>query len=143
MDLPPGTSDEPISVSQLITGLDGAIIVTTPQEVALLDSLKAVNMFLMMNVRVLGIVENMSGLVSPHCGERIEVFRTGGDEIAAKELDVPFLGAVPIDVEIGRLSDMGKTFTKNETSAAKAFDQIVGAILVRLYGNAPLPNQNL
>ena len=69
VDLPPGTSDEPISVAQLITGLDGAIIVTTPQEVALLDSRKAVNMFLMMDVPMLGIVENMSGLICPHCGE--------------------------------------------------------------------------
>ena len=143
VDLPPGTSDEPISVSQLITGLDGAIIVTTPQEVALLDSRKAVNMFLMMNVQVLGIVENMSGLVCPHCGEKIEVFKRGGGEIAAEELEVPFLGAIPLDAEIGRLGDMGKTFTKKETQAAKAFDQIVGAILVRLHGKAPSPNQNL
>jgi len=66
VDLPPGTSDEPISAVQLISGLDGAIIVTTPQDVALLDSRKAVNMFLMMNVPVLGIVENMSGFVCPH-----------------------------------------------------------------------------
>ena len=143
VDLPPGTSDEPISVSQLITGLDGAIIVTTPQEVALLDSRKAVNMFLMMNVQVLGIVENMSGLVCPHCGEKIEVFKRGGGEIAAEELEVPFLGAIPLDAEIGRLGDMGKTFTEKETPAAKAFDQIVGAILVRLHGKASSPSQNL
>ena len=144
VDLPPGTSDEPISVAQLIAGLDGAIIVTTPQEVALLDSRKAVNMFLMMNVPMLGIIENMSGLICPHCGERIEVFKTGGGESAAKELNVPFLGAIPLDVEIGRLGDMGKTFTKNETPAAKAFDTIVGAILVRLYGSeAPSLHQNL
>lgn len=77
----PGTSDEPISIAQLIPGLDGAIVVTTPQEVALLDSRKAVNMFLMMNVPMLGIVENMSGLVCPHCGQRIEVFKTGGERM--------------------------------------------------------------
>jgi len=132
VDLPPGTSDEPISVAQLISGLDGAIIVTTPQEVALLDSRKAVNMFLMMDVPMLGIVENMSGLICPHCGKKIEVFKTGGGEKAALELDVPFLGAIPLDAEIGRLGDMGRTFTKNETSAAKAFDKVVDAILVRL-----------
>jgi len=144
VDLPPGTSDEPISVAQLISGLDGAIIVTTPQEVALLDSRKAVNMFLMMDVRVLGIVENMSGLICPHCGEKIEVFKTGGGKKAAAELDVPFLGSIPLDAEIGRLGDMGKTFTENKTSAAKAFDKIVGAILVKLCGiEAPSLEQNL
>lgn len=134
VDLPPGTSDEPISAVQLISGLDGAIVVTTPQEVALLDSRKAVNMFRLMEVRVLGVVENMSGLVCPHCGERIEVFKTGGGERAARELNVPFLGAIPLDAEIGRLGDMGQTFTTKETQAAKAFDQVVGAILARLHG---------
>ncbi len=132
VDLPPGTSDEPISVAQLVSGLDGVIIVTTPQEVALLDSRKAVNMFLMMNVKVLGIVENMSCLICPHCGEKIEVFKTGGGEKAAEELDVPFLGSIPLDAEIGRLGDMGKTFTENKTSAAKAFDKVVDAVLARL-----------
>lgn len=132
VDLPPGTSDEPISASQLISGLDGAIVVTTPQEVALLDSRKAVNMFRLMDVRVLGVVENMSGLVCPHCGEKIEVFKTGGGERAARELDVPFLGAIPLDAEIGRLGDMGQTFTAKDTPAAAAFDKVVGAILTRL-----------
>ncbi len=132
VDLPPGTSDEPISASQLISGLDGAIVVTTPQEVALLDSRKAVNMFRLMEVRVLGVVENMSGLVCPHCGEKIEVFKTGGGERAARELDVPFLGSIPLDAEIGRLGDMGQTFTAKDTPAAAAFDKVVGAILTRL-----------
>jgi Mrp family chromosome partitioning ATPase len=132
VDLPPGTSDEPISIAQLISGLDGAIIVTTPQEVALLDSRKAVNMFLMMNVPMLGIIENMSGLICPHCGKSIEVFKTGGGESAAEELNVPFLGAIPLDVEVGRLGDMGKSFARNETAAAKAFDRVVNALLIRL-----------
>ncbi|MGA9099142.1 MAG: Mrp/NBP35 family ATP-binding protein [Methanotrichaceae archaeon] len=132
VDLPPGTSDEPISVVQLIPDLDGAIVVTTPQEVALLDSRKAVNMFLMMNVRVLGIIENMSGLICPHCGVRITVFKTGGGEKAAKDLNVPFLGAIPLDPEIGRLGDLGQAFTGRDTLASKAFDQIVEAILQML-----------
>jgi Mrp family chromosome partitioning ATPase len=132
VDLPPGTSDEPISAVQLIPNLDGAIIVTTPQDVALLDSRKAVNMFLMMKVRVLGIVENMSGLVCPHCGERINVFSTGGGEKAARELGVPFLGAIPLDEDIGRLGDMGQAFTGRDTPASKAFDEIVDAILKNL-----------
>ena len=86
----------------------------------------------MMKVPVLGIVENMSGLICPHCGEMIDVFKTGGGEKAAKELDVPFLGAIPLDAEIGRLGDLGQAFTGRDTSAAKAFDQIVEVILQRL-----------
>ena len=132
VDLPPGTSDEPISVAQLISGLDGAIIVTTPQEVALLDSRKAVNMFLMMDVTMLGIIENMSGLICPHCGGRIEVFKTGGGEIASKELNVPFLGAIPLDAEIGRLGDQGIAFESRKTAAGVAFEGIVSRILQRL-----------
>ena len=132
VDLPPGTSDEPISAVQLIPDLDGAIIVTTPQDVALLDSRKAVNMFLMMNVRVLGIVENMSGLRCPHCGEIIEVFKTGGGEKAARELDVDFLGTIPLDPEIGRLGDMGVAFEGQKTDAGEAFEKIVSEILQKL-----------
>jgi len=144
VDLPPGTSDEPISIVQLIPDLDGAIIVTTPQEVALLDSRKAVNMFLMMNVPVLGIIENMSGLVCPHCGEAIDVFKRGNGQKAARDLGVAFLGAIPLDADIGRLGDMGQTFAKGRTLAAQAFDKVVDTVLVRLYGGeAPSQNQNL
>jgi ATP-binding protein involved in chromosome partitioning len=132
VDLPPGTSDEPISAVQLIPTLDGAIIVTTPQEVALLDSRKAVNMFLMMNVSVLGIVENMSGMRCPHCGEMIEVFKKGGGEKAARELGVDFLGAIPLDVEIVRLGDQGMTFESKRTEAGEAFEMIVSEILKKL-----------
>jgi ATP-binding protein involved in chromosome partitioning len=134
VDLPPGTSDEPISAVQLIPTLDGAIIVTTPQEVALLDSRKAVNMFLMMNVSVLGIVENMSGMRCPHCGEIIEVFKRGGGEKAARELGVDFLGAIPLDVEIVRLGDQGVTFEGKRTDAGEAFEKIVSKILKKLSG---------
>ena len=132
MDLPPGTSDEPISIVQLIPGLDGAIIVTTPQEVALLDSRKAVNMFLMMKVPVLGIIENMSGFICPHCGKEIDVFKRGNGQKAAKELGVPFLGAIPMETEIGLLGDMGQAFAGGKTLAAKAFEQIVEAIVAEI-----------
>ncbi len=135
VDLPPGTSDEPLSIAQLISSLDGAVVVTTPQEVALLDSRKAVNMFLMMKVPVLGIVENMSGLICPHCGKLIEVFKTGGGEKASKELNVPFLGAIPMDVEIGRLGDRGVAFAGRATAAADAFEGIVNSILNKLRQN--------
>jgi ATP-binding protein involved in chromosome partitioning len=132
VDLPPGTSDEPISIVQLIPDLDGAIIVTTPQEVALLDSRKTVNMFRMMDVPVMGIVENMSGLRCPHCGEVIEVFNEGGVEEAARELNVDLLGTIPLDTEIGRLGDRGVAFTGQDTDAGRAFDRIVSNVLQRI-----------
>jgi len=132
VDLPPGTSDEPISVVQLVPDLEGAIVVTTPQELALLDSRKAVNMFLAMNVPLIGIIENMSGLSCPHCGQAIEVFKKGGGERAARELGIYFLGTVPLDSEIGMLGDKGMTFTGRETASGKAFEEIVSRVLDRL-----------
>jgi len=129
VDLPPGTSDEPISVIQLLPGLDGAIIVTTPQEVSLLDSRKAVNMAKGMKVPVLGIVENMSGLCCPHCDEVINIFSIGGGKRAAEELGVPFLGAVPIDPEVSALGDKGIPFVERETRASGSFEEIVKKVL--------------
>ena len=120
IDLPPGTGDEPLSVAHLIKNVDGAIIVTTPQDVALLDSRKAVNFSRLLNVPVLGIVENMSGMVCPHCGERIDLFKVGGGERAARELGVPFLGRIPIDPKMVIRCDAGTPFvTDPEPSAVK------------------------
>ena len=129
IDLPPGTSDEPLSVVQLIPELAGAIIVTTPQEVALLDSRKAVNMVRAMKIPVLGIVENMSGLICPHCGESISIFGAGGGERMAREMDERFLGAVPMDPSVCALGDSGKTFVQSQASAASSFNQIVERLL--------------
>lgn len=129
VDLPPGTSDEPLSVVQLIPDLAGAVIVTTPQEVSLLDSRKAVNMIKGMKVPVLGIVENMSGLCCPHCGETINIFSTGGGKRTAEEMDVPFLGAVPIDPEVSALGDRGVTFVEKESPAGACFREIVDKLL--------------
>lgn len=131
IDLPPGTGDAPLSTAQLIEGLDGMIVVTTPQEVALLDARKAVNFAKKLSVPVIGIVENMSGLVCPHCGKMIELFSTGGGEKAAEELDVPFLGRIPIDPRIVELGDQGKPFVSEypDSPAAKVFDKIVSDIV--------------
>jgi len=128
IDLPPGTSDEPLSILQLIPDLAGAIIVTTPQEVSLLDSRKAVNMAKAMKLPVLGIVENMSGLVCPHCGERSEVFGSGGGQRMAEEMDVPFLGSIPIDPNVCSMGDCGIAFTGKETAASASFSRIVGRL---------------
>ncbi len=134
IDLPPGTGDEPLSVSKLIQEVDGAVIVTTPQDVALLDSRKAVSFSKQINIPVLGIVENMSGMVCPHCGERIDLFKIGGGEKAAKELGVPFLGRIPIDPGVVLSCDSGEPFVaKDEESLAKtAFAQVIQNLLEQL-----------
>lgn len=132
IDLPPGTSDEPLSVIQLIPEMTGAIIVTTPQEVSLLDSRKAVNMVKSMGVPVLGIIENMSGLLCPHCGGAIDIFSIGGGKKAAEELDVPFLGAIPLDPEVSVLGDRGTPFVDRATRAEGSFKKIVDRLLERV-----------
>ena len=129
VDLPPGTSDEPLSVLQLIPDLAGAIIVTTPQEVSLLDSRKAVNMVKAMKLPVLGIVENMSGLKCPHCQETISIFGSGGGERMAEEMNVPFLGAIPIDPQVCAWGDSGQTFVGCKTQAGESFNLIVERLL--------------
>ena len=110
IDSPPGTGDEPLSVCQLIPGMDGAVIVTTPQDVALLDSRKSVNFARQLNIPVIGVVENMSGLVCPHCGREIDLFGRGGGEKTAADMQVPFLGSVPLDPEVVKSGDAGKPF---------------------------------
>jgi ATP-binding protein involved in chromosome partitioning len=130
IDSPPGTGDEPLSVAQLIPAT-GAIIVTTPQEVSLLDSKKAVNFARKLNLKIYGIVENMSGMKCPHCGKTIDLFKTGGGGRAAKELNIPFLGAIPIEPKIVTLGDDGKSFMLHyrESEAAKAFEEVVNKIV--------------
>jgi len=127
IDLPPGTGDEPLSIVQLIPGVTGVVVVTTPQEVALLDARKAVNFAKELHIPVIGIVENMSGLICPHCGEKIDLFKVGGGEKAAKELEVPFLGRIPINPTIVQSGDSGKPFILDDSDSevVKAFTQIV------------------
>lgn len=131
VDLPPGTGDEPLTIAQLIPKADGSIIVTTPQDVALLDSRKTVVFSENLQVPVLGIVENMAGLPCPHCGEEINLFKVGGGEKAAKELKVPFLGRIPIDPEVVSTGDEGMPIVAADpdSSAAKAFNDIVEKIV--------------
>ena len=130
IDLPPGTGDEPLSVAKLIKDVDGAIIVTTPQDVALLDSRKAVSFSRLIEVSVLGIVENMSGMVCPHCHESIDLFKVGGGEKAAAELGVPFLGRIPIDPRIVTKCDSGEPFVAD--SIASEAKEAVAAITLRV-----------
>jgi len=126
IDLPPGTGDEPLSVAQLIPEIDGAIIVTTPQDVALLDSRKSVTFAKELGIPVIGIVENMGGFKCPKCGEAIDLFKIGGGERAAADMDVPFLGRIPIEVSIVESGDSGIPFVlAHESEAAGAFEAIV------------------
>lgn len=110
VDLPPGTGDEALSVVQMAPNISGAVIVTTPQDVAVLDSSKSVKFIEKLDVKVLGIIENMSGLICPHCGEKVDLFGSGGGEKAAKELNVPYLGAIPLDPDMRKAGDEGKPF---------------------------------
>lgn len=109
-DLPPGTGDEALNIVQYAPNVEGAVIVTTPQDVAVLDSTKAIKFIEMMELPVLGIVENMSGLICPHCGELLEVFGQGGGKKAAEKYNVPFLGSIPLDIDMRRAGDEGRPF---------------------------------
>jgi len=131
IDSPPGTGDEPLSVCQLIPEADGSIIVTTPQDVALIDSRKAVRFSQVLKIPVLGIVENMSGLVCPHCGQSIDLFKIGGGERAAQSMNVPFLGRIPIDPAIVESCDDGQSYIYDHAKApaAEAMQAIVEQII--------------
>lgn len=130
VDLPPGTGDEPLSIAQLIPAMDGSLIVTTPQEVALTSVRKCINFSKTLGIPVLGIIENMSGFVCPHCGKKIEVFGSGGGEAAARELSVPFLGRIPLEPEIVRSGESGTPFVLNEEKSPSVaeFDSIVSKL---------------
>jgi ATP-binding protein involved in chromosome partitioning len=108
IDSPPGTGDEPLSVVQLINDLDGAIVVTTPQEVALLDARKTIQFAKQLNIPFIGLVENMSGLVCPHCKKNIDLYGTGRAKKAAIEMGVTFLGEIPMVPEVIKACDRGK-----------------------------------
>ncbi len=131
VDCPPGTGDEPLSICQLIPNADGAILVTTPQQVATLDVSKSITFCNQIGMRIAGVIENMSGFTCPHCGEFTPIFRTGGGEALAKEYGLPFLGKLPIATEIGESGDEGKPFVVShpETPAAKAFMNVVDQLL--------------
>jgi ATP-binding protein involved in chromosome partitioning len=106
VDMPPGTGDAQLSLVQTID-IDGAVMVTTPQDVATGDVRRGVKMFERVNTRVVGIVENMSGMACPHCGEVVEVFGSGGGESLAREMELPFLGRVPLDPAVRAAGDAG------------------------------------
>ncbi len=131
VDAPPGTGDEPLSVFQTLTGKSAAVIVTTPQEVSAADVRKSLNFCKLMNVKVEGIIENMSGFVCPCCKTLTPIFNTGGGEKMAKEFNVPFLGKIPIEPAIGQACDKGEVFafTYSESETGKIFSEIADKII--------------
>jgi ATP-binding protein involved in chromosome partitioning len=125
IDLPPGTGDEPLSIAQLIPNATGAIIVTTPQDIALVSVRKSINFVKKMNLPILGIIENMSGFTCPHCGKNIDLFKKGGGQKAAKDFDIPFLGAIPLDPAIVIQGDKGTSIEPTQifTEIVKKIEQ--------------------
>lgn len=131
-DSPPGTGDEPLTIAQEINDAK-AIIVTTPQEISLQDIRKSINFCWHVKMDVFGIIENMSGFICPHCGSRIDLFKTGGGERTAHQMKVPFLGRIPFDTQIVEATDKGLPYLVNDknSGAGKAFDEIVKGIIER------------
>jgi len=130
IDLPPGTGDEPLSVAQLLPDIDGVVIVTMPTGLSSSVVKKAISFAERLNMPVIGVVENMSGFVCPHCGWKTEIFESGGGKKMAEEMGVAFLGSIPIDPKIGVDSDKGEPFiiAQKNSAAAKAFMEIVDKV---------------
>lgn len=136
VDLPPGTGDEALSIIQLAPNVRGAIIVTTPQDVATMDALKAAKFVEKLEIPVIGIVENMSGLVCPHCREEIDIFGRGGGEKIAGQLGVPFLGSIPIDPELRKSGDEGRPFIirSRDSPTWKSVDHVMEELVKAVEG---------
>jgi ATP-binding protein involved in chromosome partitioning len=133
VDLPPGTSDAQLTLAQAVP-ISGAVLVTTPQQVAIADVTKALAMFARMSVPVIGLVENMSTFVCPHCGEETEIFGRGGGERFAREHDIEFLGGVPLDVTVRQGGDAGipAVAQREPGAAALALTALARTVAARL-----------
>jgi ATP-binding protein involved in chromosome partitioning len=135
VDMPPGTGDAQLSLSQRVP-LTGAVIVSTPQDIALIDARKGLNMFRKVDVPILGIIENMSYFTCPHCGGRTDVFAHGGAQDEAKKLGVPFLGEIPLDIKIRETSDGGHPIVVSDPDGphAASYRKIAAAVLESIAG---------
>jgi ATP-binding protein involved in chromosome partitioning len=132
IDMPPGTGDEPLSIAQLIPDIRGVIVVTTPQDVALVSVRKSINFVKKMNLKIIGIVENMSGFTCPHCSKKVDIFKTGGGKKAAEDFKIPYLGSIPLNPEIVEIGDSKKKTNikdKNTINSYKKFVENVEKIV--------------
>jgi len=131
VDLPPGTGDEPLSVCQVMPNATGGIVVTTPQELSLGDVRKCINFCRQLQLPVLGVIENMSGFICPHCGRRTDIFSSGGGEKMAARMGVPFLGSIPLDPALMQACEQGEPFAQHlaHTEAGKAFLGMVDRVM--------------
>ena len=129
IDLPPGTGDAQLTLAQTIP-LTGAVVVTTPQDISLIDARRAITMFEKITVPVLGIIENMSYFLCPHCGKKTEIFSSGGGEKTSQKYDIPLIGNIPIDTEIRAGGDAGKpiVISNPESPQSVEFGTIAGAV---------------
>ena len=139
IDSPPGTGDVPLTICQLIDGLDGAVIVTTPQKVATVDVRKSITFCRQLGVPVLGVVENMSGFACPKCGDITQVLSSGGGRVIAEDMQVPFLGAIPMDPMVAVACDNGRAFVQHYSASptAKIMQQIIAPIAALDQGQSP------
>ena len=130
IDSPPGTGDEPLTVAQTIPDAK-AIIVTMPQEMSLDDVRKSINFCKTVNMQVLGLIENMSGFVCPHCAKAIDLFGSGGGSRTATAMDIPFLGRIPLDAKMVKCADAGESYMEKypDSEVTKAFNQVVAKII--------------
>jgi ATP-binding protein involved in chromosome partitioning len=131
VDLPPGTGDVQMTLIQKWKPA-GALIVSTPQDLALIDATRAIDMFRKMDVKVIGLVENMAGYACPHCGEVSDPFGSGGAEAAARVMDIPFLGRIPLELEIRRASDAGTPPAAGDGAEAEPFRELARKLLAQL-----------
>jgi ATP-binding protein involved in chromosome partitioning len=133
VDSPPGTGDEPLTICQLMENPDGAVVVTTPQDVALIDVRKSINFCKKLGMPIIGVIENMSGFICPHCGKETDIFRNGGGKSMADEMGVAYLGSIPLDGHIVLSGDSGKPFYSAELNTAntarQSFSKIVETII--------------
>jgi ATP-binding protein involved in chromosome partitioning len=130
IDLPPGTGDEPLSIAQLLPEMDGVVIVTIPSKVSQVVVKKSITFARQLGMPIIGIIENMNGFTCPHCGKRSDIFESGGGQKIAEELDIAFLGSIPIDQEICEDADRGEPFIVEHpnSAASKSFMEIVRKI---------------
>ncbi len=140
IDMPPGTGDEALSIAQLVPDANGVLIVVTPQDVALLDAKKAINFARQLKLPVLGIIENMSGFICPHCGEITYIFKNGGGEKAATDYNITFLGKIPLLAEIVDNTDAGIPTVKTNAKIREIFNSVIEK-LVKEIETTPVTKQ--